>query len=253
MSKRFILLVLFSTLWMGQEIQASPISLFWTNCTTEVVNPGDGRINVDNFFSVFNRRGRGESFNPDVGFSVGLFEWQRVKFEAGIDYLGGADDPLYFNTKGSLGENQLFKHAPSISLGILNVGTRTHTKNRTNQNVLELVIGKTFEHFLVDELYIGGYSGSKALGKTRQGFMIGAIKNFYKTKDCEGREYYRLQLSADWQSGSNFLGGGGASISYYFTPNIYLQTGPVGFNTARYNGSWKWSTQIDITFPLFKP
>lgn len=246
MKKIVLLFGLFFSLFEYGE--ATPTSLFWTDCITDVLETGSGHIDVDNFFTVFNRRGHGQFFNPDVGFLVGLFTWQDLSIEAGIDYLGGADDPLFFNGKMGMKEDKLFKNAPSFSFGIFNLGTRTKTKFRTNQNVIDFILGKSFEHFLIDNLYIGGYSGSRALGKVRQGFMVGATKNFCKDKDCNKKEYYKWEIAGDWASGNNFLGGGGIAIIHYFTPEISIETGPVWFNTEQFNGKWKWSVQVDITF-----
>ena len=36
---------------------------------------------------------------------------------------------------------------------------------------------------------------------------------------------------------------------YYFTKDIFLLTGPMWFNDAGYNGSWKWTVQLDINTP----
>lgn len=250
MKKKYLLSLVFFQLFFSY-CESTPSSLFWTFCTTSVLETGKGHIDNDNYFTVFNRRGHGQFFNPDVGLLVGLFTIRDLSAEVGVDYLGGADDPLFFNGKIGMPEDKLFKHAPSFSFGIFDWGTRTKGKNPTNQNVLNLVLGKSFENFLIDELYVSGYSGSHALGRVRQGFMVGAIKNFCKAKDCEGSEFYRWKLAGDWASGNNFIGGGGVAMIYYFTPEIDIETGPVWFNTAKYNGTWKWSVQIDISFPLF--
>jgi hypothetical protein len=250
MKKLTSFILIFAIFSYVKNADATPTSLFWTNCITDVLETGDGHIDVDDYFTVFNRRGHGQFFNPDVGFLVGLFTWHDLSMEAGFDYLGGADNPLFFNGKIGMKEDKLFKHAPSFSLGIFNWGTRTKTKKRTNQNVINFVLGKSFENFLIDNLYVAGYSGNKALGKVRQGFMVGATKSFCKDKYCDGKEYYRWELAGDWASGNNFIGGGGVALIYYFTPDISIETGPVWFNSEKYNGKWKWSTQIDITFPL---
>ena len=60
-----------------------------------------------------------------------------------------------------------------------------------------------------------------------------------------GRAYFVVT------DGTNVLGGGGIALYYYFTPKINIVTGPVWFNTNKYNGSWKWSIQVDFNFSLF--
>lgn len=238
-------------LCVSTSLSATPTSLFWTNCTTDVQPTGTGHIGVDNLFTVFNRRGHGQSFATDVGFLIGAYTWHDISSEIGIDYLGGTDDPIFFNGKIGMAEGKLFSDSPSWSFGIFDIGTRTRG-NRTNQNVIDVVIGKSMPDSIGGTLYIGGYSGSRAIGKNRQGFMIGYSRGFCHTKDCNGKEYDEWELAADWASGNNWLGGGGVSMLYYFNHDISLQTGPVFFNTARYNGTWKWSIQIDIDIPVFK-
>ena len=48
--------------------------------------------------------------------------------------------------------------------------------------------------------------------------------------------------------GDNAIGGGGAGVYYFFTPDISLLTGPVWFNDPGINGRMKWTTQLDINF-----
>lgn len=240
------LLSLFSSL------SAQPSSVFWTNCTTAVVPTGSAQIAVYDYFSVFNRRGHGSTLPTDVGFTLGLFTWHDWSCEAGIDYLGGTDDPLFFNAKVGIPENKLFKGAPSFSLGIFNVGTRTR-ENRTNQDIVDVILGADLPGRIGGTLYVGGFSGSRAMGKVRQGYMVAYQRNFCKKTDCHKTEYYKWTFSADYASGKNTIGGGGLALWYYYTPNIYLETGPVWFNDARINGKWKWSVQIYINVPIFKP
>lgn len=229
---------------------ATPTSLFWTNCTTEVQATGVGHLGVDNYFTVFNRRGHSSYFNPDVGFTLGLFEWNDLKAEAGIDYLGGADDPLFFNTKIGIAEGKVCEHFPSFSVGIFDIGTRTK-ENRTNLNVVDVVFGKSLPECIGGTLYIGAYAANKAIGRVRQGFMIGYTRSFCPKKYCDDREYNKWVLNTDFASGKNAIGGGGIGIAHFFTPDISILTGPVWFTDADFNGQWKWSIQLDIDFTVF--
>lgn len=238
-------------LLISNEIIATPSGLFWTPCSTSVLPEGMGHIDDDNFFTVFNRRGRGSIFAPDIGFLLGFFNWNDVAFEAGIDYLGGRDDPIYFNAKLGIEENKLFNYAPTMSIGILNVGTRKSGFGRTNQDILDIVVGKTLPSAIGGKLYLGGFSGRRAMGKNRQGFMVGYINSFCPARTCDGKEYFKWAFAADYATGKNTLGGGGFSFLYYFTPYISIQSGPVFFNSAKINGTWKWSVQIDISFQAF--
>ncbi|MBA3817137.1 MAG: hypothetical protein H0X29_11590 [Parachlamydiaceae bacterium] len=234
-------------------LESTPSSVFWTVCTTDVYSTGTGHIDEDNYFTIFDRRGHGSSFPPDTGIELGIFSLKDLSAEAGIDYLGGADDPLFFNAAIAIDENKLFRHAPSCKIGIFNAGTRYHGNHRTNQNIVDVIIGKSLPDWLGGRFFIGGFSGSRAMGKNRQGFMVSYQHSFCPAKFCGDKEYFKWVLCGDYASGKNTIGGGGLGIYYYFTPDISLLTGPVWFNSKKINGNWKWSIQIDISFSVFKP
>ncbi len=233
------------------SLQATPTSLFWTNCNTDINPTGTGQFQINNFFTVYTRRGQGAVLNPDVGILVGLPTWKNVTAEMGIDHLGGADDPIYFNGKFGMDEDKLFKGSPAWNIGLFDVGTRTKTAGRTNQNVVDVILGKSLPKYLGGRLFVGGYSGSSALKGTRRGWMVGYQRTFCHSKDCYGVEYDRWVVSADWASGKNLIGGGGFALTCNFTPNIGLQTGPVFFNSKKVNGNWKWGFQLVINFPIW--
>lgn len=235
------------------QLQATPSSMFWTICTTDVYSTGTGHIDADNYFTAFNRRGHGESFAPDIGVEVGIFSWGIISSEAGIDYLGGNDDPLLFNAKLAVAEDKFFCKAPSFSVGIFNVGTRHHGSGRTDQNIVDIIFGKSLPEAIGGRIFVGGFSGSRAMGKNRQGFMVSYTKSFCPAKYCGDKDYFKWVLAADYASGKNTIGGGGVGLYYYFTPDISILSGPVFFNSAKLNGRWKWSIQIDISFPLWEP
>lgn len=213
-----------------QSLCGSPTSLFWTNCTTDVVADKVWHIDVDNYFSVDNRARNGSSFPPDIGVKVGTYSNNYIKSEAGIDYLGGEKDPFLFNGKLAVSEGKLFDAAPSLSIGVFNVGT---TRVR-NQQVFDAVIGYTLPQS-IGQIFAGGYHGKRSLGTKRSGWMVGYQKN-----------YDKWWLAADYASGKNAIGGGGVGIGYFFTPKINILTGPVWFNDIKANGIWKWSVQLGI-------
>lgn len=245
--------ILLFTLICSSVLEATPSSVFWTYCTTAVYEPGVGHIDVDSYFTVFNRRGHGSYFNPDTGVELGVFGWKDINVEAGFDYAGGADDPLYFNIGAAIEEDKLFCHAPSVKVGFFNSGTRYHGHHRTNQNIVDLVIGKNLPEKIGGLFCVGGFSGNRVIGKNAQGFMVSYQRSFCPAKDCEGKEYFKWVVCGDYASGKNIIGGGGFGLYYYFTPDISILSGPVWFNSTKINGSWKWSVQIDISFAAFDP
>lgn len=245
--KKILLLL---SICLTSFLNATPSSLFWTNATTEVQDYGTLNIALIDYFTVFNRRGHGTTFPTDFGLTLGYLQWKDLKGEIGVDYFGGADDPLYFNTKLGIAEDKLFKKAPSASIGIFDVGTRSRGHFPTNYNVVHAELGKAIPG-LNARAYFGGYTGSKAVGPVQTGFWGGIDFDFMKRKDCHGKEHPLFQLTADYASGKNIIGGGGASLSWYFNAEMYIQTGFALFNYAKLNGKWKWTVQAYFNIPVF--
>jgi hypothetical protein len=233
---------------LSSNIHATPSSVFFTNCTTNIQDANTVNFGVYNFFSVYSGRGHNNFFAPDIGLEAGVCKFGPFAAEVGIDYIGGTDDPLFFNAKVGINENTLFAHAPAFNIGIFNVGTRTHGSGKTNQNIVDAIVGKTLPDSLGGgNVYAGVFSGSKTMGKDRQGVMVAFVQNFYAARDTDGKLYHKWQLAADYASGKNTIGGGGIGIGYYFTPRISLLTGPCWYNDKKLNhGRFKWSVQLDI-------
>lgn len=231
-------------------LEATPSSVFWTICTTDVVDTGTGHLDEDNYFTVFNRRGHGSNFPPDTGLEFGVFGWRDVSVEAGIDFLGGTDDPLFFNIGAAISEDKLFADAPAFKVSLAAAGTRYHGHPKTNFNIINFIVGKSLPDPIGGKFCIGAFTGNRAMGKNRQGVMVSYQHPFCPAIDCEGKEYHKWVLCADYASGKNLIGGGGFGVYYYFSPNVSVLTGPVWFNSAKINGNWKWTVQIDIAFSV---
>ncbi len=240
----------FAVLLCSFPLAGGPSSVFWTNCTTDVYPAGTCHFDEDNYMTLFNQRGHGSSLPPDTGLEWGAFQWGNLSAETGVDCMGGTDDPVYFNFGIAIGEGKLFANAPSFKIGIFNVGTRTSGSKRTNQNIVDFIIGKTLPDPIGGRLFIGGFAGSHAMGRNNLGYMIAYDRLFCPRTFCDGTNYHQWEFCMDYASGKNTIGGGGAAVGYYFTPNISLLTGPVWFNSKKFNGNWKWSVQIGINFPV---
>lgn len=234
-------------------LEGTQTSLFWTYCTTDVVETGQGNFEVNSIFTVFKKEKTRSILPTEIGVEVGLFTWKEISGEAGFDFFGGMNNPLFFNAKIGMKEGKLFDKAPSWSLGIFGIGTEYHGKYKTNFNVVDFVIGKTLPDWLGIEsrVFVGGFCGNKSIGKNSQGYMLGYSVNFSPAKYLDDRKYFKWNFIADYASGKNNIGGGGFAITYFFTPDVSVQTGPVWFNTNKFNGSWKWAIGIYIVFPVF--
>lgn len=79
------------------------------------------------------------------------------------------------------------------------------------------------------------------------GYMVAIDRGFMTVKNTAGREYSKFVFAADCASEKNYISGG-FGLYIYFTKDIDVLTGPVWFNEKDTNGSWKWTTQLDINF-----
>lgn len=242
----FVTAFMFSLL-MGTSF-ATPSTTYWTPCVYDVQPYSVWHIGVDDYFSTIGTEMG--AFSTDVGLTVGVLPFEKLQMEVGIDYLGGTVAaapalPAYFNAKIGTPPDALFSGSPALNLGIFNVGT----DKTTAQNIIHVVVGRPTP---LGRFHGGYYVGNKDIlkdgaGNTdNTGYMIAYDKGFISVKDVAGVEFNRFVFAADYASGKNAFGGGGFGLYAFFTPSISLLTGPVVFNDKTLNGSWKWTTQLDI-------
>jgi len=241
------------TLLAATAAMATPSTTYWTPMVMDIQGYKVGHLGIDNYFAAEKPKtdsGAVNSFPTDVGLTVGVLPFEKIQMEIGIDALYPSADPYFFNGKIGAPEDALFKGAPALQVGIFNVGTKNKV---TNQDIVYGVIGKTIP--VLGRVTIGPYIGNAAALKNKDGntentgFMVAFDHGFLPAKDAAGSEYNKVVLAADYASGKNAIGGGGAGLYYYFTKDISFLTGPVWFNEKAINGTWKWTTQIDINFP----
>lgn len=230
---------------------ATPSTTYWTPATTDIQPYRSLHIGIDDYFTVFKKGEDKGSFPTDFGLTLGVLPCEKIQAEVGGDFMEPQDDPFLFNVKIGTPEDIWFKGSPALNAGIFNVGTK---RDVTNFNIVDVIVGKTVP--MLGRIFVGAYIGN---GQTlvdgdadadNKGFMIGMDRGFWPVKDKAGDEYSRLVFAADWASGKNAIGGGGAGLYYYFTKYISLLTGPVFFNDKTINGEWKWTAQLDINIPF---
>jgi hypothetical protein len=241
------------TLLAATAAMATPSTTYWTPMVMDIQGYKVVHLGIDNYFTVDKKADSGEqgAFPTDLGVTVGVLPFEKIQMEIGVDALYPSDNPYYFNAKIGTPEDALFKGAPALQVGIFNVGTENKV---TNQDIVYGVIGKTIP--VLGRLSAGPYIGNSAALKDKDGntentgFMVAYDRGFLPAKDAAGNEYSKVVLAADYASGKNAIGGGGVGLYYYFTKDISLLTGPVWFNEKAINGSWKWTTQLDINLPF---
>lgn len=245
-----IALILGLVLLTGTAAFATPSTTYWTPMVMDIQGYMVPHLGIDNYFTTGKRSTTGEqgAFPTDIGVTMGVLPFEKIQMEVGIDALYPSDYPYYFNAKIGALEDALFKWAPALQVGIFNVGTKS---KMTNQNIVYGVIGKTIPG--VGRLSAGPYIGNgkvllaKDGTKENKGYMVAFDRGFMPVKDHDG-EYNKFVFAADYASAKNAIGGGGFGLYYFFTKNISLLTGPVYFNEKAINGTWKWTTQLDINF-----
>lgn len=228
---------------------ATPSSTYWTPMVMDFQAYGVPHLGIDNYFTVDRKAISGEqgAFPSDVGVTIGVLPGRKLQMEIGVDALHPSDAPYYFNSKLGAAEGALFPGAPALQIGIFNVGTKPGV---TDQDIIYGLIGKTFP--ILGRVCAGPYAGNAgvlrgARGEKRNtGYMVAFDHGFGTVKDAEGNEYSKWVFAADFASGMNAIGGGGAGIYRYFTKGISLLTGPVWFNERSINGAWKWTAQLDV-------
>jgi len=244
---------------------ATPSTTYWTPATSDIQPYGVWHLGIDNYFTLGKKKAADRGGLPtDMGITVGVLPYEKIQLEVGIDWLEPSAYPMFFNAKLGTPEGAMFDGSPALNIGIFGVGTNTSVdsdgNSRTDFNIVDVIAGKTLPMGL-GRIHIGLYSGNdKALldkngDRANTGFMIGYDKGFMAVKDGKSGkdEYNKVVLAADYASGNNAIGGGGAGIYYYFNKDISLLTGPVWFNEpssviGNSNIPWVWTTQLDVNF-----
>ena len=239
--------------WCADFGYATPSTTYWTPCVMDVQPYGVWHITYDSYFTVGKKGDKARDFPTDVGLTVGVLPYEKLNLEVGYDLLQPSEDSSFFNAKLGTPENSLFDGSPGLNVGIFNVGTR---KDVTDYDVLDFIAGKTLPLDL-GRIHLGYYTGlTNTLKDTSTdgegangGFMVGWDKGLCPVNDDKGKfQFNRFVLAGDWATGKNAIGGGGAGIYVYFTPDVSILTGPVWFNDTTLNGDMKWTIQLDINF-----
>ena len=228
-------------LWYGAVAAATPSTNFYTPCTTYIQPFAVPHITYDSYFN------RSADFPTDTGLTIGVLPWKKFQAEAGFDLFLPSPDPLQFNFKAGVPEDALFKKSPGISFGIFGMGLHNGVNN---YDLLHLNAGRTVPE--LGTFAVGGYYGltqslmlSSDGGDQDGGYMLSYNRTLEPWTD-------RIALTADYISGKNILGGGGAGLYWWFSKQIDVITGWVWFNDTKLNpfptGLFTIQLDVDVNF-----
>ena len=220
--------------------QATPSTTFYTVATPYIQPFAVPHFTYDSYLS------GSAAFPADLGFTVGLLPFKKFQAEAGFDLFYPGSNPFQINFKGGIPEGAFGKYIPGLTAGIFGMGFEN---NVNNYDILHFEIGKTFSR--IGTISVGGYKGLKskllrsASGKDQDwGYLV----SFYRPLEPWTE---RIALSADYMSGKNIFGGGGAGLYFWFTKSIDVIIGWVWFNDEELNQPFRdgvFTIQLDIDF-----
>ncbi len=234
--------ILFGILFLASTTVtwATPSTNFYTVATPYVQPFAVPHLTYDSYFN-------GSAALPaDLGLSVGLLPFKKFQAEAGFDLFYPGSNPFQINFKAGIPEGAFGKYTPGLTAGIFGMGFKS---NVNNYNILHLEAGKTFPR--IGTVSVGGYKGLKpkllksAAGKNQD---LGYLVSFYRTLEPWTE---RLAVTADYMSGKNVFGGGGAGLYFWLTKSIDVIMGWVWFNDEKLNQPFRdgvFTIQLDIDF-----
>jgi hypothetical protein len=197
----------------------TPSTLIWIP-STDVQVEGTWHLGIDDYFPA----GTGTSAPTDVGLTWGGRRW-----ELGVDYFGGTDDPLAFNGK-LLVLDEPRSGADGV-IGLYAVGTDP------NATAYDLAYALLSKHLGAVRATAGYFKGRRSLlGRDDSGIMLG----------LDGSIADRWWAAVDYQGGESSFGATSFGVSYSFTPDVGVILGFVDFHDSALDDSI--TTQVDINF-----
>ncbi|MGZ3857831.1 MAG: hypothetical protein ACXVKO_16365 [Bacteriovorax sp.] len=240
---------------------ATPSTQIWIP-STDIQTYKTFHLGIDNYF-----RASSVSKSPpttsatrdanvmDIGPTVGILPYEKVKAEVGIDYLVNANNPndnhpLSGNFKVGTPEDSIFKSSPAIAVGMYNVGPSLSKSDAplvtSGQNIAYALLARTLP--VIGRLSAGYYHGSeKALINTsgnsaNDGVLLSWDRSMTEISD-------KLWFAVDYQGGNNVDGAINVGGSWNFAPNVSVIFGYDIYTKQSLAGNNTFTTQLDINFP----
>src|SRR3989339_128741 len=230
---RIMACVMILSLTATKFLNATPSTQIWKP-STDIQGVKSIHLGIDDYFSVSSNDTKPLAAPTDLGLTYGLFK----NLEIGIDYFGCMVDPLFYNAKYGIVENE--KMPFSIAVGGFNFGG---TKDITDSNILYGVGAKNIGK--IGRLSLGYYSGNDKVLINEVGTPAanGAIASFDKQVSD------KVWAAIDYASGKSSYGTLSFGASYAFAPNTSVIFGYVIYNNQNLAGiNNQFTTQLDINF-----
>lgn len=199
-NERVILTVLM-TLVLAAATHATPSTLVWIPSTD--IQADSIHLGIDAF------RASGDADDPATDFGL---TFGNGKYEWGIDYFEGIDDPIYLNAKALLKDES--PTWPRLVAGVYNYGT----DDATAYNIWYLLGSKTFDFGRLTAGY--GIGRKEALGDDNAMIMLGFDRAISD----------RWWTAVDYQGGESGFGALSAGIAYTISPSTSVLVGYDWFN-----------------------
>jgi hypothetical protein len=223
-----LILVIIS--FSAKRVNATASTQIW-NPSTDIQKMRTVHFGIDNYFSVVKNSTKPYQINPDLGVTVGVWNYMEV----GVDMIQPSPDPFYLNFKLGLPESGSF---PALAIGGCNFGTK---KDVTDYNMLYGVAAKTLP--TIGRLTIGYYQGlNESLFVDETG--KNADQGFIATWDKALTD--KIWACLDYASGDNWYGSLSLGASYAFSSNVSVIFGYVVFNNDKIVPNNTFTTQLDI-------
>jgi hypothetical protein len=226
----YCVLTLLVNLFSTAHVFATASTQIW-NPSTDIQKMGTVHFGIDNYFSVVKNSTKPYQINPDLGVTVGFWNY----IEVGIDMIQPSPDPFYLNFKLGLPESG---NLPALAIGGCNFGTK---HDITDYNLLYGVAAKTLP--AVGRFTVGYYQGLNEnlfLDETRKKDSQGFIATWDRVLTD------KIWACLDYASGDNWYGSLSLGASYAFSSNVSVIFGYVVFNNDKIVPNNTFTTQLDI-------
>jgi hypothetical protein len=225
MKTQYALLVVMLMLVAMAGAWATPSTLIWIP-STDIQANNTWHLGIDNYVAGNHTTAQAPVYDigPEYGFADG-------KAEAGIDYITGFTQPLFFNLKYQFTPEKA--SIPAIAVGGEYFGTQGGV---SDYDMLFVEGSKTFSGA---RLTLGYCHGNKtALGVDPDMLLAGIDGTLTKDKKWWG--------AVDYQSGQNAFGALNTGVSYNFAANTSVIVGYDWYNNSATKNTF--TTQLDINF-----